>query len=360
MGPTLQKIMIFQTTIDGYREAFLAELTSRGIPISLFCGDVYFRESVRTRINFAYTKLENKYLFGRRALFQVGAITAAKEPGILILEMNPRIISNWMILLLSRKRNQQVFVWGHFLGRQNDSSQISFLRTVMCQIASGGVLAYTTFDHQLFSKKFPKKNIYTVSNSLYLKNDITPANSGQDAVDFAYCGRLDSDKQVEDVILAFYKARQVGIVNSNLHILGDGPLESRLRDVVEELEIEPFVFFYGHINEIDALKQIFEKCCAQVTNGFVGLNAIQSLGFGLPLIYPEKAQLRHAPEAYLLNSQNSLVTSGTVQGLSNAMIDFHQNRTAWRLRSADISSFVSETHSVEIMADGMIGMLHGA
>jgi glycosyltransferase involved in cell wall biosynthesis len=229
----------------------------------------------------------------------------------------------------------------------------------MCSLVNGGILAYTKIEQKLFSVEFPKKKVYNVSNSLYFKRDLIPIKFKSDARDFAYCGRLDKDKQVEDLITTFEKVLESGLVDSKLHIIGDGPNLTTLKQMVEEKEMNPYIVFYGHVTDVDRLREIFSHCCAQLTNGFVGLNVVQSLGFGLPLIYPEKAKLRHAPEHYLLNTQNSIATDGTISSFTASIIDLYINRKKWQKNRGAISQEILASHTIENMADGFMGVFNG-
>jgi glycosyltransferase involved in cell wall biosynthesis len=350
------KIMLFQTAIDSYRERFFTELKDRGINLSISCGDSYFTESVRTRIAHPHKTLRNKYFFRRRLLFQFGAITESRDSRKIVIEMNPRVISNWVLILLSLFKRQQVFVWGHYYSRSNDAIGISISRKLMCLLATGGILAYTKIEQQLFIVEFPKKRVYAVTNSLYFNKDLIPIKFENDARDFAYCGRLDDDKQVEDLIWAFADVVRNGQLDSKLHVVGDGPLLPKLLQIVQINEMHSQIIFYGHITDVSRLREIFSKCCAQVTNGFVGLNAVQSLGFGLPLIYPKKAKLRHAPESYLLNSENSIATDGTIVSFASSINSLYLDRHQWHKARGQISSKILENHTIERMADGFMGV----
>ena len=350
----MEKIMLFQTAIDSYRERFFTELQNRNLNLSISCGDTYFTESVRTRIT------RNKYFFKRRLLFQFGAISIARGNKKIVIEMNPRIISNWILILLSICKRQELFVWGHFYGRSNDAIQISIWRRLMCILATGGILAYTNVEQQLFLREFPKKRVYSVTNSLYFKKDIRPIQFEEDARDFAYCGRLDEDKQVGDLIWAFKNVLESGLVDSRLHIIGDGPQLSKLKQIVEKSKIEKNIIFHGYITNVATLRSIFSQCCAQVPNGFVGLNVVQCLGFQLPLIYPEKAKFRHAPESYLLNAENSIATEGTIESFAMTISRMYLNRKYWHGLRGNISSAVLDNHTIERMADGFMGVLSEA
>jgi glycosyltransferase involved in cell wall biosynthesis len=353
----MERIMLFQTAIDSYRERFFSELQNRNLNLSISCGDTYFTGSVRTRITHPHNNLRNKYIFNRRLLFQLGAISIARGKTKIVIEMNPRIISNWILILLSIFKRQEVFVWGHFYGRNNDATQISIWRRLMCILATGGILAYTKVEQQLFLGEFPKKRVYSVTNSLYFKKDMIPIQFGEDARDFAYCGRLDEDKQVEDLVWAFENVLESGEIDSRLHIIGDGPLLSKLKQIVEKNKMEKSIIFHGYITDVAGLRAIFRQCCAQVTNGFVGLNVVQCLGFQLPLIYPKTAKLRHAPESYLLNAGNSIATEGTVESFAMTISHVYLNRKYWHGLRGNISSAVLENHTIECMADGFMGVL---
>ncbi len=76
----------------------------------LYSGDYYFEKSVKSDVSIYFRKRVKNYFFWRRNfLVQTGIWSIASGDDILILEMNPRIITNWIILLYRRISQKKPF-----------------------------------------------------------------------------------------------------------------------------------------------------------------------------------------------------------------------------------------------------------
>lgn len=71
--------------------------------------------------------------------------------------------------------------------------------------------------------------------------------------------RLETLKNIETVLLGFaaFRARHPGA--HELHVVGTGPDESRLRDIARERGIEPVTHFHGFLSE-RALADVYARC----------------------------------------------------------------------------------------------------
>jgi len=119
-------------------------------------------------------------------------------------------------------------------------------------------------------------NLLDVSN--FKKEKVTKSNK---KFRFITIGRLSAEKNTKDLIIAFNKAN---IKNSQLEIIGNGPLLETLKSLSKELGIENKVLFHGHQKDI---MQFLAKANAFV---FTSLNegfpnvVLEAMFCGLPII----------------------------------------------------------------------------
>ena len=88
-----------------------------------------------------------------------------------------------------------------------------------------------------------------------------------------------------------------------LRAVGDGPLSADARRLAEQLGIADRVEFEGRCDDLDKLRELFSHAALLLSPGYVGLNVVQALGFGTPVVYPLGEP--HAPEVEALDDNNS-------------------------------------------------------
>jgi len=348
-------ITIIKSTIDHYRDNFYWRLQDQlSGNLNIIVGANQFETSVKTRISFPHTLTANHYFMNRSLLIQPYAIASGVKADTLVIELNPRIISNWIILLLRRIIGRKTNVWGHFDSRKRESTFRTNLKRCMAHLSGGVVFSYTNRDKQRFELQWGLSNVHSLNNALYPYKDIYFLNS-ENISDFIYCGRLSKDKNVIHIIKSFSLALTYLGKDCKLKIVGDGPLKSDLEQIASDLSINESVSFLGQVNDVDLLRLEYATCIASISADFVGLQAVQTLGFGVPLIYPRNPiNFRHAPEAQLLNKHNSIEFGEDASDLANAILLAYRNVGYWVEKRRLISSEISHQHNIENMVKNFI------
>jgi glycosyltransferase involved in cell wall biosynthesis len=134
-----------------------------------------------------------------------------------------------------------------------------------------------------------RKCIYLPENGVDLARFPVHRRSQRNPLHAAFIGRLVPYKGVDMLLRAaseVLKANQL-----HLHIIGDGPQMSQLRDLAQELEIDSSVTFHGWIPQGD-IQKILGDCDFTVLPSireFGGGVVIESLAMGLPAIVADYA-----------------------------------------------------------------------
>ena len=126
-----------------------------------------------------------------------------------------------------------------------------------------------------------------------------------------FCGRLVSMKRPQDVIAAFNRARGALGADAELHIVGSGPLEQRLRRLAS-----PGVIFHGFISAAEKyalMARSHALIAASVREGW-GLVVSEAAAVGTPSIAYDVAGLRDSVRA-----ANGVLTEPNVEALADAM-----------------------------------------
>ncbi len=353
--PNTEAFVLIQMSIDSYRQKFLEELKSIS-DTKIFVGKNHFSDQVKTRVSLDYQPVRNLFLFRRKLAFQIGTLTPGIWAKKVVIEMNPRVLSNWLILLIRRILLKESTLWGHFLGRQDNQVSQGLGRRLMIVLAGGSLIAYTESEGIKFQQAWPHKKVSVAPNSLVRECEMN-FNGNSDRHDFVYSGRLSMDKNPDILLRAFARFLSLNESPSKLHIVGDGEMEVSMKLMADNLGLTNRVVFHGFISDHHELMKIYDKCISAVIAGFVGLSAVQALGFGVPLIYPAKSKYAHAPEVELLHSKNSIVSGNDYTGFTLALISAYNERAFWKEMGPMIVQELKTKHTVERMSSGFLNAI---
>lgn len=97
---------------------------------------------------------------------------------------------------------------------------------------------------ELFGNKYHLTDISPDHSELSIKGFIWPDDSD---IVFVNVGRLSPEKGQEKLIKAFYSVKNKTNKNLKLYIVGSGPLQKQLKNLVENLSLEEDVIFTGQL-----------------------------------------------------------------------------------------------------------------
>jgi glycosyltransferase involved in cell wall biosynthesis len=339
--------------LPDYRQAFLEILADRfSNDFDAFAGDVFFDGTTRTRVSLGdrFHEVSNHYLLGRRFLWQAGAIRAARGAGVAVLELNPRIASVWVSLLIRRMSRRPTLLWGHAWSRKGSGSPTNALRGAMRALADG-VILYTTQQADELRSVAGRTRIFVAPNAIYRSAEMHPTE-GQERTDFIYVGRLVGAKRPDLLMSAFILALDRLPPNVRLVFVGEGNLDQELRERASSLSANRVVF-HGHVADPARLRSFYARAIASVSPGFVGLSITQSLGYGVPMIIARDEP--HSPEieAAIEGKNAWFFEPTTAPNLADALVAMASRPFDASARAA-ISADCRHRYSAEAMADGFV------
>lgn len=349
-------VVVVQTIVPDYRERFYALLRDRlGSRLLLLAGGEDFAPALMPSESVEYVRVTNHFVFGRRFLWQSGALRPALRAEVAVLVLNPRIVTVWAILGLRRLRGRRTVLWGHAWPRQGRSSRSDVVRHLLRRLADT-LVVYMDAEVRELRERMPKADVVAAPNALYLESEIAPAMPAR-ARDFVCVGRLVPAKKVELLLEAFAIAVERLPADVRLVYVGDGPLRASLEARATDLGIRDRVVFLGHLGDIDDLRSAYAEAIASVSPGYVGLSLIQSIGFGVPMLAAREEP--HAPEiaAAVEGESVRFFPSDSPHALASLLVAMAKERQSWLSRRAEISRFARETHSVENMVESFVSAL---
>lgn len=348
-----RRVVLLQLAIADYRDAFMRLLVASVPGIDVQVGEHYFERTTCTSAMVmalpGVRRIRNCYLLGRAA-WQLLDWHAVLGADLVVAELNPRILSNWVVLLLRRALGKRTLLWGHAWPRAGAGSRTERLRHVMRCLASGLVLYTESQKRELSQRYGGSDRMFVAPNALYGAGEMIPSNG--EARDFIYVGRMVRSKKVGLLVDAFerFVAR---VPDARLHLVGSGDEEELLLERVRERAI-PNVLFHGHVADPQRLRELYRACVAAVSPGYVGLSITQSFSFGVPMIIARDEP--HSPEIECaIDGVNcSFFESDSPSSLTDEMNRWYARRGGRLELSARIVADCKVRYSTERMVAGFL------
>lgn len=353
-------VVIVQTILPEYRLPFFRELAARSTrPLELVIADgrlpsSQVQPSDRGR-PAGSRRVGSWSVLGGRLLFQPAAIPPALAAEVTVLEFNPRIISNWVILLLRATLGRRTIFWGHAWSRSGQASWTNHLRSLLVRLAEG-LIVYTEPERVEAEANLPVRSTWTARNAVFTEAEIRPVRHEGQINAFVLSGRLVAEKKPA---LAVDALARLGRDDALLIVVGEGPERAALEQLTSRHGVSGQVEFLGERYSYDELREVYGRCIASISAGYVGLSMTQSHAFGLPMLYPDNEP--HAPEVEAAEEGVNAVTfrSDDPTSLASAMREVIDNRDEWIARRESISDACRANYSIERMVAGFLAAVDG-
>lgn len=354
--PNNDNLLLIQTSIGDYRQSVIDIMYERmGGRFKIYCGKEYFYPSLKTGIKFngPHKLIENKFFANRKILVQIGVITEGINADNVILELNPRIITNWIIAISRKLLGRHTSFWGHAWARNGPNSKSDPIREIMRRLGNTLIVYTETQKEELITiRGWSSKKIFAAPNALYKKSSMSAVKNNL-RKDFISVGRLVKEKKISLLIESFSKFSQSN-KEAKLHIVGSGPEEEELKELAKKSNSPERIIFHGHISDPEKLKLIYNESIASISTGYVGLSVTQSLGFGVPMIISKDEP--HAPEIEAAKDGFNCIffETNSIESLAESMNKVIIDKIKWIAKSEKISAECQTNYSAEKMADRLM------
>ena len=363
----MSKLVILQTVVPDYRVGFFSFLKQKlGDSLAVFSGQRYFEPSVGSSqaLNFL-RKTKNHFFLGRRILFQSGMWNKALSADVLVMELNPRIVSNWILLLLRLPSSKRTVLWGHAWSRSGPDSKSEILRGAMRNLADE-IIVYTDSERQGLERKMKDKRIHAAPNAIYAGSEMQPVMESSEAISKVICvGRMTKKKKPMLLLRSFLSALDRLPPDAGLIFVGEGEQRNDLERYFKKRasgasasDTRPErVRFLGHISDYGDLKGLYASSLVSVSPGYAGLSLIQSLGFGVPVLVSNNE--KHSPEIEAVEEGLNAVFFDTddSRDLSSKIVDIFENKALWIRKREEISDRCRSSYSLESMAQPFLNLI---
>lgn len=352
----MKKLIIIQVVAPDYRKRFFEHLHKKlGKDFHLYTGDVDFQKSIRTDSKIDKTKIKNIFFFKRSLLFQFGKHWRDLfKNNVIVVGLNPRIISSWVFLILRKPLGLKTYVWGHAWPRKGQNSKTARIRFLM-QLLATGTITYTESQRDEILAKHPKINVVSAPNALYFEHEMQHNDSGlNDTNNIIYVGRLTSAKKPFFLVKAFHKLLDLDM---NLIIVGDGPERKKIDEYVEVHNLDSRVQLMGHINDFNQLRNLYKQALISVSPGYVGLSITQSFAFGIPMLISRNEN--HSPEIEAAKEDENAIffETDSIENICIKLQKVLKNKHEYISNRAKIANYCKRHYSIEKMSTPFIKLL---
>ncbi len=347
--------------LPDYRSSFVSELRSAlaetDTNLTIVAGDEHLDASVKSAPHDGVISVRNRALLGRSLLWQVGALRYLRDTDVAVVDLNPRSLTAWIVLITRKARRRRTLVWGHILPRRGVNAHTAPLRRRMRRLADG-VISYTWSDADIVTREDPDVPVWVAANGLYREVDLGFDEGGRGRFRMLYVGRIEPSKKPLLALEAFAIAcNELDLEKSvRLTFVGRGSQLPALRQRAQELGLAERVDILGSITDYERLRRLYGETIASLSPGYVGLSLTQSLGFGVPMVVGRDEP--HAPEIELLSSSTGRTFPGDdAHALGAELVWCSLHVAEWDRKS--IVNTVRSRYSSTAMARGFEMALRG-
>lgn len=352
--------IILQTVAPDYRRKLYSYIHQEfGDSFAVYAGLEYFETTVKTDPSIkAFKQIKNNFLFNRTILIQTGMWRDVVRCHTLVMEMNPRILSNWIILIIRKLFNKKTILWGHAWPRSGSQSKSDKLRKIM-RYMGDSIIVYTKSQKEELVAVEPHLKVNYAPNALYFKDEMNvKLESPENINNLIYVGRLTGLKKPKFLLEAFHAALPKLDECVNLIFVGDGEEKKGLEDYVSNHKLEDRVLLTGHVSDYTKLLEYYSKALFSVSPGYIGLSVTQSFGFGVSMLVSKDEN--HSPEieAVIENENALFFETDNLESFKNKILLIYKEKEHWINKRQSVCESCKEKYSINAMGNTFIKLFH--
>jgi glycosyltransferase involved in cell wall biosynthesis len=352
-------VLVIQRILPHYRIPFFQKLSqSPMLNITCAYGKEHPQSSLKSIFNpsgIMTKELYNLFIGPReRITYQKGLLSLinSRNYQVIIAEFGPSIISNIIALFYAKKLGIKFIWWGH--GIKPLSSKLNIKLRIWLANQADAIIFYAPEQAEKFINwGVTEKKVFIAPNSIDVEKIIPLAKIGdfENRNRILYIGRLIPEKKIDILIHGFAQAWKRLKPETRLTIIGDGPERNKLERLAQTAGIFDKVEFTGGIYDMEQLAPWFNSALVSVSPGYVGLSAIHSLAFGLPMIVARNEP--HSPEVSALQENINCLffSSDDVNDLANRLLYLTENKANWNYMANAARKCVLDNFSLLKMVD---------
>jgi glycosyltransferase involved in cell wall biosynthesis len=309
-------------------------------------------------------------LFGGRAFWQKKLGVQLTRGDVLIINGNPRILSNYPLWVIAKLRGVPVVWWGHGWSAGSRGRRAGFRQSIMR--FADAVLLYTEREREDYlALGFVPGRTYALNNGL----DVAQIDSASAEYDPAhiegfrranglnscrywcvFIGRLSRKSEIGLLIESLPTIRNdIGLI-----IMGDGPCSDNAATRARKLGVASRVVWAGAQFDERVVAPWMACASAFVYPGAVGLSLIHAMAYGLPAVVHGDPTNQMPEFAAFENEVNGLsFERGSAASLSSTVNRLFESELRREAMSKSARARVCRTFNVPDMTRRFMEMIDG-
>lgn len=259
-----------------------------------------------------------------------------ESPDCYIILGNPNSLSNWLCALIAKIKYIPILMWSH--GYLKDEKGIkNFIRKTFYKLADGHLLYGNKAKDIMLNKGFDDNHLHVIYNSLDYDTQKTYRDSlgyndrvstrqkfniNEEAIVLIAIGRLEKKLKINQAIETIKLEKDNG-KNTVLLIVGDGYEKESLKQLALNLNVSENIIFYGACHDEKTLSELYNASDYSVVMGKVGLSAMHSLAYGIPMLTNNNLE-EHFPEieAIIENQTGNFFKENNITDLQTKLLKY--------------------------------------
>lgn len=338
------KLIIQQEKITNYRIE-LFNLLSKNYNLTVVHGGPKLNSRL---INFKQM-IKKCYKFGP-FLYQ-NFFDVVKDQDILITEANLRYFFN-NIALAFFSRNFKWISWGigvsaSYKKKYDKDRKYDFLR----------YLIFGRSNALLFYSKYPIRKYKTAgikAQKLFVAHNTFPNNCkfNKKRKHFVFVGSLICGKGLMELLYEYKLAlKMIGTDLPPLLIIGEGEMQNKLKDFIQNESLEKKIQLLGPIYENKKLNKILRCAYLSISPNQVGLALLHSMSCGVAFVTSKKATT--GGEIFNINKSNGILLNKKNR-LRDIFVDTYKNPKKYVQLGKNAHKYYYKNRTITKMLDGFL------
>lgn len=253
------------------------------------------------------------FLRGRLA-WQKGLcrICLVERPDIVLSFANPRFLSFWLLLILSRLSGRRFYSHGQGLYAYPASGLARRILYRLMVALSTRYICYTELSRQsLLAIGCPVEKLAVADNSIDISACIEPQERSYAEDGLLFIGRLREGCRLEHLVEAVRFLLEE-YPKTRLHVIGAGDF---LFDYQQSFADCPWIVWHGSVHDHEQVAAISRQCRIGCYPGDAGLSVVHFFGLALPPLVHQVFAEHMGPEpSYVRDGVNGFLFAKTADG----------------------------------------------
>ncbi|MFC4269736.1 glycosyltransferase [Polaribacter marinivivus] len=325
--------------------------------------------------NGKFIRINNIYLSKKREFFiaNIFNIVLKKRPKVIVTQYSFSNLSIWGLYILRPFFRFKIIGWNHGWDRRTgfhpESSLKDKLRLFMLKKADA-MIFYSEDAPKKLSKYINSEKLFVANNTLdtepllnlkkkfksKTKKDLKNELGFITKYNLIFTARLEPEKKPEK-LLEIFELLQEKLIDISLHIIGSGPLEKKLKEIIEEKNIKN-IKLYGAIYNNELTGKMIYCSDLMIIPSWLGLSIVHSFCFDCPLVTFEKEF--HPPEIiYLKDGKTGYnLWDKTNEESVTIIIDYLKNEKLQNEFKNNIKNVIENEASIDKFVQGATGAIN--